>query len=54
MRQRVLDNIPAHKQRGELFDSIVQNLAVSELIRKKKYAQAEGSVSELIDEEINH
>ena len=52
MRQKVLDNIPTQKQRGDLFDSIVQNPAVLELIREKKYTQAEQLVSELIDKEM--
>lgn len=52
MRQRVLDNIPTQKQRGDLFDSIVQNPGVLELIRKKDFAQAEQIVNELIDKEI--
>jgi Tfp pilus assembly pilus retraction ATPase PilT len=53
MRQRVLDNIPTQKQRGDVFDSIVQNPAVLELIREKKYDQAERLVSELVDGEIS-
>lgn len=53
MRQRVLDNIPTQKERGDLFDSIVQNPAVLELIREKKYERAEHLVSELINMEID-
>jgi hypothetical protein len=52
MRQGVLENIPTQKQRGELFDSIVQHPAVLDLIRKKKYTQAEKLVNELIDKDI--
>jgi precorrin-2 dehydrogenase/sirohydrochlorin ferrochelatase len=53
MRQKVLENIPTQKQRGDLFDSIVQNPAVLELIREKKFSQAEQLVRDLIDQEIN-
>jgi len=53
MRQKVLENTPTQKQRGDLFDSVVQNPVALKLIREKKYDQVERLVSELIDEVIS-
>ncbi len=41
MRKRVIENIPGQKRRSELFDSIVQNPKVLELIKGNNYSKAE-------------
>jgi siroheme synthase-like protein len=53
VRQKVIDSIPGQKQRGELFDSIVQNPRILDLIRNHEHTQAEELVVELIDQGIN-
>lgn len=53
VRQKVLDNIPTQKQRGELLDTIAQNPEILNLIKKNNQAQAEQVVHEMIEKEIN-
>jgi len=52
IRQKVLDNINGQKKRSELFDSIVKNTIVLELIKNKKLSEAKNMVNEILDKEI--
>lgn len=53
IRNRVIINIPDQKKRSELFDSIVQDSKVQDLIRENNYSKAEKLIEEMIDDEIN-
>ena len=53
IREKVIENIPGQKSRSDLFDSIVQNRKILELIKSKKYEEAEQKVIYLIDKEID-
>lgn len=52
IRPQVINNIPNLKQRSELFDAIVNNPKVLDLIRRDKHTQAEKLVTTLIDNAI--
>jgi precorrin-2 dehydrogenase/sirohydrochlorin ferrochelatase len=53
IRQKVIDKIPDQKTRSDLFDSIVQNHKVLDLIKNNNHSEAEEMVIELLNEEIN-
>lgn len=52
IRPKVINNISNLKQRSELFDAIVNNPKVLDLIRRNKYTQAEKLVMSFIDNAI--
>jgi len=52
MRKKVIENIPGQKRRSELFDTIVQNSRVLDLIKGNNYSKAEELIEEMIDIEI--
>jgi siroheme synthase-like protein len=54
IRPKVINNIPNLKRRSALFDAIVKNPKVLDLIRKNQHAQAEQLVMALIDKEITY
>ena len=53
MRKKVIDKIPGQKRRSELFDKIVQDKTVLNLIKSKNFLKAEELIEEMIDLEIN-
>ena len=53
MRKKVIKRIPNQKKRRELFDTIVQDKRVQDMIRENKTAEAEILVGEIIEQEIN-
>jgi len=53
MRKKVIQNIPDQKKRSELFDTIVQDQKVLDLINDNNSTEAEILVEEIIEKEIN-
>ena len=53
MRPKVIENITSQKRRSDLFEAIVKNQKVLDLIRGNNYSQAEKFVEEMINQEIN-
>ncbi len=53
LRHKVIDNISDQKTRSDLFETIVQNPEVLDLIRRNKNTQAEKLVIELINKKID-
>ncbi len=54
IRQKVLDNITSQKNRAELFDTIVHNTKVLELIKQDKISDAERIVIDIIETAIKN
>lgn len=52
IRTKVLDNIKGQQNRAKLFDSIVQNSKILELIKNNKINEAEKHIADLIEKEI--
>ncbi len=52
IRPIVLDNITGQQKRAELFDSIVQNPKILELIKNKKITEAEKFIKDIVSKEI--
>jgi len=52
MREKVINNIPTQKQRGDLFENIVHNPEVINLIKNNKHADAEKMIGTIVDKEI--
>jgi len=53
MRHKVITNIEGQKKRGEIFEMIVQNPKVLDLIRSNSYSEAEELIEKMIDTEID-
>jgi siroheme synthase-like protein len=53
MRKKVIKHIPEQEKRRELFDTIVQNKRVQNMIRGNKTAEAEILVGKIIEQAIN-
>ena len=54
IREKVLNNIPVQKRRAELFDSIVQNPKIWELLKKNNLADAEKLIYDIVDSALNN
>ena len=52
-REKVIEKIPAQKNRSELFDHIVQNPEILDLIKEGKVSEAEKIIDAVIDKEIS-
>jgi siroheme synthase-like protein len=53
VRDKVIKNIPGQQRRSELFDRIVQNSEVQDLIKSHKDGKAKKLMERMIDLEIN-
>jgi precorrin-2 dehydrogenase/sirohydrochlorin ferrochelatase len=53
LRHKVIDNISDQKTRSDLFETIVQNPEILDLIKRNKNTQAEQLVIELINKKID-
>jgi precorrin-2 dehydrogenase/sirohydrochlorin ferrochelatase len=49
MRTKVINKIPGQKSRSDLFDTIVQNSEILDLIKKNKTPEAEKMIEQIID-----
>jgi len=52
IRPKVLDNIVGQKKRSELFDSIVHNPKILELLKQNKYNDAKTLVNNIVEKAI--
>jgi siroheme synthase-like protein len=52
IREKVLKNIPFQRRRAEIFDSIVQNPKIWELIKKNNLNDAEKLIHDIVDSVI--
>lgn len=54
MRKKVIEHVPNQKKRSELFDLIIYNSKVQDLIRGKNYIKAEKLIESMIETEIKN
>jgi siroheme synthase-like protein len=52
-REKVIAHIPGQKNRSDLFDKIVQDPQILNLVKEDKILEAEKIIDELIDDEIS-
>jgi precorrin-2 dehydrogenase/sirohydrochlorin ferrochelatase len=54
IRPKVLENISSQKQRGEIFDTVVQHTKLLDLIKAREHKSAEALILEIVDKEIEN
>ena len=52
IRSKVIDNISNQKDRADLFDSIVHNQMILDLLKQNRISEAEKKVKEIVSESL--